>query len=147
MHDAYKYTNTPVSNHLFTGVMTFVMGICAMVRMTRNIPRKLTNASFYSNSDYGVDARIKSQSGYETQAPDISTSDYFTMIKRMAELEDKMNVLSNKPVVMPPEKEETLNNALSRVDALEQELSSAKKVKTCLLPFLNPSMHILTAIM
>lgn len=133
VHDAYKNHERGVgggggNNHLFTGVMTFVMGIVTMVRMTRNMPRKLTDASFYSNSAYGVDAMIKGQSEYETeQASVISRGDYFTLIKRMAELEDKVNVMSNKPAVMPPEKEEMLTNALHRVDKLEQELSSAKK--------------------
>lgn len=129
MNDAYKHSSEGGNNHLFTGVMTFVMGIVTMVRMTRNMPRKLTDASFYSNSAYGVDAMIKGQSDYDqTAQPAVSSYDYFTMVKRMAELEDKMNVLSNKAPVMPPEKEEMLNNALSRVNALEEELSSAKKV-------------------
>ncbi|KAI5669123.1 hypothetical protein M9H77_18976 [Catharanthus roseus] len=128
MNDAYKHSSEGGNNHLFTGVMTFVMGIVTMVRMTRNMPRKLTDASFYSNSAYGVDAMIKGQSDYDqTAQPAVSSYDYFTMVKRMAELEDKMNVLSNKAPVMPPEKEEMLNNALSRVNALEEELSSAKK--------------------
>ncbi|KAL3515142.1 hypothetical protein ACH5RR_022044 [Cinchona calisaya] len=115
------------SNQIFTGVMTFVMGIVTMVRMTRNMPRKITDATFYSNgSVYGVESMIKGHA-YELPAPSISSADYFTMMKRMAELEDKMTVLVNKPQTMPPEKEEKLNNALSRVDALEQELASAKK--------------------
>ncbi|KAM2510184.1 hypothetical protein PS1_034694 [Malus domestica] len=49
------------------------------------------------------------------------------MMKRMAELEEKLNALSSKPAVMPPDKEETLNAALNRVNTLEQELSSTKK--------------------
>lgn len=110
------------NNHIFTGVMTFVMGIVTMVRMTRNMPRKLTDSS-----SYGVDATmIQAPSEYQTL---ISTGDYFTMLKRMAELEEKMNVMTNMPPLMPPEKEEMLQNALNRVDFLEQELSSAKKVK------------------
>jgi hypothetical protein len=51
-----------------------------------------------------------------------------TVLKRMAELEDKVSVLSAKPVSMPPEKEEMLSAALSRVDGLEQELMATKKV-------------------
>ncbi|XP_027105720.2 phosphatidylinositol/phosphatidylcholine transfer protein SFH3 isoform X1 [Coffea arabica] len=125
-HDACK-GNDGFSNQVFTGVMTFVMGIVTMVRMTRNMPRKMTDATFYSNgSMYGVEAMVKGHA-YELPAPAISSADYFTMMKRMAELEDKMSVLGNKSQTMPPEKEEELNNALSRVDALEQELASAKK--------------------
>lgn len=53
-------------------------------------------------------------------------------MKRMAELEEKVTVLSVKPV-MPPEKEEMLNNALTRVSTLEQELGATKKVLVMLL--------------
>ncbi|KAG8368210.1 hypothetical protein BUALT_Bualt15G0021500 [Buddleja alternifolia] len=115
-----------LSNQLFTGVMTFVMGVVTMVRMTKNMPKKLTDATLYSTSMYGVDEMIKGQK-HALPGPTISSDDYFTMMKRMNELEDKVNVLSKKPTTMPPEKEEMLNNALKRVDTLEQELSAAKK--------------------
>uniref|UniRef100_A0A5B7A3Y9 CRAL-TRIO domain-containing protein n=1 Tax=Davidia involucrata TaxID=16924 RepID=A0A5B7A3Y9_DAVIN len=127
MDDACKPTNG-ISNHIFTGVMTFVMGIVTMVRLTRNMPRKLTDATLYSSSMYGVDEMIKGQPHpYQLPEPTISSADYMTVVKRMGELEEKMSVLSAKPVVMPPEKEEMLNATLSRVDALEQQLSATKK--------------------
>lgn len=118
-----------LSNHLLSGVMTLVMGVVTMVRMTRNMPKKLTNATLYSASMYGVDSVFKdeSHSHDSTQAP-ITNEDYFVMMKRMNELEEKVNVLSKKPTSMPPEKEEMLNNALNRVDSLEQALSATKKV-------------------
>ena len=55
----------------------------------------------------------------------------------MAELEDKVSVLIGKPAAMPPETEEMLNGALSRVCTLEEELSAAKKVHTYSLVILN----------
>ena len=105
--------------------MAFILGIVTMVRLTRNMPKKLTEAALYSSSDYYDGEMIK---GHQLSSPAISSTDYMLVIKRMAKLEEKVNVLSNKPAVMPPEKEEMLNVALSRVDALEQELSSTKKV-------------------
>ncbi|KAL8540226.1 hypothetical protein ACS0TY_001706 [Phlomoides rotata] len=114
-----------LSNHLLSGVMTFVMGVVTMVRMTRNMPRKLTDATLYSSSMYGVESVFKGQSD-SPRAP-ITNEDYFVMMKRMNELEEKVNVLSKKPTCMPPEKEEMLNNALKRVDSLEQALSATKK--------------------
>lgn len=127
MDDACKPTEG-ISNHIFTGVMTLVMGVVTMVRMTRNMPRKLTDATLYSSSMYGDDDIVKPQGHpYQLQAPTISTAEYLTMMKRMGDLEEKVLVLSKKPVEMPPEKEEMLNAALSRVDALEQELAAAKK--------------------
>ncbi|KAK2966013.1 hypothetical protein RJ640_017091, partial [Escallonia rubra] len=127
IHDACK-PSEGLSNQIFTGLITFVMGIVTMIRLTRNMPRKLTDATLYSSSLYGDDAMIKGQAHpYQLSAPAISSAEYFTMMKRMGELEEKVTVLSKKPLSMPPEKEEMLNTALTRVDALEQELSAAKK--------------------
>ncbi|KAK4491407.1 hypothetical protein RD792_002152 [Penstemon davidsonii] len=134
VHDSCKGTDG-LSNHLLTGVMTFVMGIVTMVRMTSNMPKKLTDATLYSSSMYGVESMSKGrqESSFElpgtttTTTTTISTSDFLTMMKRMNELEEKVSVLSKKPSTMPPEKEEMLSNALNRVEALEEDLSSAKK--------------------
>ncbi|KAL3651883.1 Phosphatidylinositol/phosphatidylcholine transfer protein sfh12 [Castilleja foliolosa] len=120
-------TSDGLSNNLLTGVMTLVMSVVTMVRMTRNMPKRLTDAAL-SGSIYGVDALIKGQgSAYSLPAPAISNEDYFIMMKRMNELEEKVSVLIKKPSTMPTEKEEMLNNAVNRVDALEQELLATKK--------------------
>ena len=103
--------------------MTFVMGIVTMIRVTRNMPKK----TIYSTPEY-CEERVETSKVQQTSAPAISSADYVTVMKRMAELEDKVNVLLTKPATMPPEKEEMLNAALSRVDALEQELMATKKV-------------------
>lgn len=108
-------------------MMTVVMGIVTMVRMTRNMPKKLTDATLYSSSMYGVDAMIKVQAR-PYDMPNVSMEDYMTMMKRMNELEDRVCTLMKKPAVMPPEKEEILNNAMNRVDTLEQELAATRKV-------------------
>ncbi|CAI8600019.1 unnamed protein product [Vicia faba] len=55
---------------------------------------------------------------------DISSS---STIKRLSELEEKVEKLESKLNVMPPEKEELLNAAVCRVDAVEAELIAAKK--------------------
>ncbi|KAL0422786.1 UNVERIFIED_CONTAM: Phosphatidylinositol/phosphatidylcholine transfer protein SFH3 [Sesamum latifolium] len=117
-----------LSNHIFTGVLTFVMGVVTMVRMTRNMPRKLTDANLYSNSVHSHDDMIKSRAHtYDSPEAGISRADYLIMMKRMNELEEKLSTLCNKPADMPPENEEMLQSALNRVDKLEQELSETKK--------------------
>jgi hypothetical protein len=123
-YDACKAPQA-ISSPLFTGVMALVTGIVTMIRVTRNVPRKMTDATIYSSPVYCDDTAVKS---LEHQSPAISSADYMTVLKRMAELEDKVSVLSAKPVSMPPEKEEMLSAALSRVDGLEQELMATKKV-------------------
>ncbi|XP_055807579.1 phosphatidylinositol/phosphatidylcholine transfer protein SFH6-like isoform X2 [Solanum dulcamara] len=49
------------------------------------------------------------------------------VLKKLGELEDKVNTLQEKPSEMPYEKEELLNAAVCRVDALEAELIATKK--------------------
>ncbi|KAB5547598.1 hypothetical protein DKX38_011004 [Salix brachista] len=122
-YDACKAPQA-ISSPLFTGVMALVTGVVTMIKVTRNVPRKLTDATIYSKPDYCDESSVN---GREQQSQAISSADYMTVLKRMAELEDKVSVLSAKPVSMPPEKEEMLNAAISRVDALEQELMATKK--------------------
>ncbi|GER28572.1 Sec14p-like phosphatidylinositol transfer family protein [Striga asiatica] len=50
-----------------------------------------------------------------------------SVVKRLTELEDKFDTLQSKPYEMPYEKEELLNAAVYRVDALEAELIATKK--------------------
>ncbi|XP_057788265.1 phosphatidylinositol/phosphatidylcholine transfer protein SFH12-like [Salvia miltiorrhiza] len=116
------------SNQIFTGVLTFVMGVVTMVRMTRNMPRRLTDATLYSSSMRSVDDMMKTRPPvYESPEAAVSRADYLIMMKRMNELEEKMSIVCQKPPTMAPEKEEMLNNALTRIDALEQDLQEAKK--------------------
>ncbi|KAK9287433.1 hypothetical protein L1049_015854 [Liquidambar formosana] len=126
MHD-FKDSHG-ISNQIFTGIMAIVMGIITMIRLSRNMPKKLLDANLYSSHVHCVDTTMK---GHETslklQAPAISSTEYFAVMKRMAELEEKVTALSAKPATMPPEKEEMLSVAISRVNTLEQELSATKK--------------------
>jgi len=124
--DSFKI-HEKVNSQIFTGMMAFVMGLITMVRMTRNMPKRLTDANFYSNTVYsGGDFKSEDSSDQLTN-PTISAQEFMTVMKRMAELEDKMGNM-NTTTCMPPEKEEMLNAAISRADALEQELMATKKV-------------------
>lgn len=133
MHDDSKNPDG-LSNQIFTGVMTLVMGVVTMVRLTRNMPKKLTDATLYSSSMRGVDEMEKDQDQhYKVPAPaPVPNTDFLAVMKRMNELEDKVIRLSQKPASMPPEKEDLLNAALARVDNLEQELTATKKVLLCI---------------
>lgn len=51
-----------------------------------------------------------------------------SVLKKLCELEEKVETLQAKPSEMPYEKEELLNAAVCRVDALEAELIATKKV-------------------
>lgn len=89
--------------------------------------RNFTDAGFYSGN------AMKNGQAYQFPETVVSVTEYLNMMKRMGYLEEKLITLSKEPTTMPPEKEEQLNNALSRVDALEQELNATKKVLITLL--------------
>ncbi|XP_019454194.1 PREDICTED: phosphatidylinositol/phosphatidylcholine transfer protein SFH3-like isoform X2 [Lupinus angustifolius] len=99
------------SNPFVGLIMAIITGIITMMRLTKDMPKKTTGVVNYDET------MMKA-------APTISIDNHMDMIKRMVELEEKVNVLSMRPE-MPPEMEELLNNALSRVTTLEQELASA----------------------
>lgn len=59
------------------------------------------------------------------------------LVQKFCELEGKVNMLLAKSCVMPNEKEELLNAAVCRVDGLEAELISTKKVINKCISFLK----------
>ncbi|KAD4179110.1 hypothetical protein E3N88_27701 [Mikania micrantha] len=124
--DAYKAANDGFGNHIFTGMMTFMMGVMTMVRMTKTMPKKLTETSHHHSPVY--EEPIRQRPGpYQLQSAGISTAEYLSMMKRLGDLEEKVIILTDRPVEMPPEKEEMLNNALNRIESLEIELAATKK--------------------
>ncbi|GKV42798.1 hypothetical protein SLEP1_g50166 [Rubroshorea leprosula] len=63
-----------------------------------------------------------------SSSPSLSQEDLLSsVLKRLGELEEKVDMLQAKPSEMPYEKEELLNAAVCRVDALEAELIATKK--------------------
>ncbi|KAK8478230.1 hypothetical protein V6N11_046745 [Hibiscus sabdariffa] len=110
-----------LSSPLFNGVMTFVMGVATMVKVTRNMPIKPALPA--------PETTVKIEE-IPAQAPQpcITPNELESVMKRMAELEARLVAINMQSTTMPPEKEEMLNSALSRADALEQELMATKKV-------------------
>ncbi|KAK9113067.1 hypothetical protein Scep_020586 [Stephania cephalantha] len=124
VHDPCKMPEG-FSTQILGGIMAFVMGIVTMVRLTRNMPKKLVDANLYSSSMYCVDTMMKNEK--QLPAPAISNSEYYAMMKRMSDLEDKVTLLRRKPVTMPAEKEAMLEAAVSRIDALEEQLMATQR--------------------
>ncbi|CAL9137966.1 unnamed protein product [Musa acuminata var. zebrina] len=111
------------SNQIVSGVMAFVMGIVTMMRVGRATPRKIANADINDAIPMLKGQMHQSQ----LPAPTVSAAEFSSVLKRLGELEEKVSVLSTKPAEMAPEKEEMLNAAVMRVDALEAELAATKK--------------------
>ncbi|XP_028553857.1 phosphatidylinositol/phosphatidylcholine transfer protein SFH8-like [Dendrobium catenatum] len=61
-------------------------------------------------------------------APGLKDADLLSsVLKRLGELEEKIDILQSKPSEMPHEKEELLNASVRHVDALEVELIATKQ--------------------
>ncbi|KAK9000445.1 hypothetical protein V6N11_080945 [Hibiscus sabdariffa] len=113
-----------MSTNMFGGLMSFVISIMTMIRLSRNMPRKLRETDLYGGQVYHAKPMITGR--VADQSP-VSSNDYVAMEKRMAKLEEAVSFLMRKPATMPPEKEEILNEALRKVGVLEEELAAAKK--------------------
>lgn len=81
--------------------------------------KNICEASFDSPKE---EIRAPSPTSAFTQSDLLSS-----VMKRLVELEEKVDTLQAKPSEMPYEKEELLNAAVCRVDALEAELIATKK--------------------
>ncbi|KAJ8762187.1 hypothetical protein K2173_007342 [Erythroxylum novogranatense] len=65
---------------------------------------------------------------YPSPSPSLTEVDVLpSVLKRLGELEEKVDMLQTRPFKMPCEKEELLNAAVCRVDGLEAELIATKK--------------------
>ncbi|CAF1709980.1 unnamed protein product [Brassica napus] len=96
--------------YLYGSMMALLMGIVGVMRLTKNMPRKLTQGNVYPD---GV-----------TVMP---TQEYRAMVKRMTDLEEKCKSMEAAQVAISMEREKVLDAALRRVDQLELQLSETKK--------------------
>ncbi|KAL0904446.1 hypothetical protein M5K25_026562 [Dendrobium thyrsiflorum] len=106
---------------VFTGFMAFVMGVVTMAKMSKNLRRKIMDEHDVCNSN-----EMEKRHGLAAK-PTVSMSEYSMVMKRLEELEQKVNDLSKK-AEPSPEKEEMLKSAMYRVATLESELAATRKV-------------------
>jgi hypothetical protein len=96
---------------LILGLLAFIVSVLRV--MTKRFPHQ--NISFHHH-------RAEDPQGY------VENGNPSFMLQRLGELEEKVWALEAKPPQVPLGNEETLNAAVYRVDALEAELISMKKV-------------------
>lgn len=129
----------------FVAIFTFARSIA--LRMTKG--KQDTESDCVQNMPKitvgGDDSIAKEESRPPSPAPRLTKAEVISSaLKRLGELEEKVDMLQSKPNVMPYEKEELLNAAVYRVDALEAELIATKKVNCMSLTKLK-SHHLLQA--
>ncbi|KAM0028876.1 putative CRAL-TRIO lipid binding domain, CRAL/TRIO domain, CRAL/TRIO domain superfamily [Helianthus debilis subsp. tardiflorus] len=104
-------------------LMAFFMTVVALFRSTMTrVTKKLYDVHVTSE-----DVREEPDQTSTTAPSAVETEVVSSVLKRLGELENKVDTLKAKPSEMPYEKEELLNAAVCRVDALEAELIATKK--------------------
>lgn len=114
-------------------LMSFLMTLFAFFysaasRMSKKLPdTQLENVQ--TIQEFTFDAMLpKEEFRPPSPTPSFTETELLsTVLKRLGELEEKVDTLKAKPSEMPYEKEELLNAAVCRVDALEAELIATKK--------------------
>ncbi|PPD74854.1 hypothetical protein GOBAR_DD28214 [Gossypium barbadense] len=110
-------------------IMTFFMTLYTLLRSVAcHITRKLPGTVSGHCQNITELTPGATQKEEHSPSPPLSQADLLSsVLKRLVELEEKVDTLQAKPSVMPYDKEELLNAAVCRVDALEAELIAAKK--------------------
>lgn len=117
---------------VMASLMTMLMTILMFLRsLTCYVTKKLPDASLHQ--DHGIQEIsfldvAKEEDRPPSPGPALTETEIVSCVsKRLCDLEEKVSTLQAKPSEMPVEKEELLNAAICRVDALEAELISTKK--------------------
>ncbi|KAG1347051.1 putative Bifunctional nuclease 2 [Cocos nucifera] len=111
----------------------FVMTLFTLLRsitshVTKKLPERKTFDLDNSYPEYALDPSPKEEFRPPSPSPGYTEADLLSsVLKRLGELEGKVDMLQAKPSELPYEKEELLNAAVRRVDALEAELITTKK--------------------
>ncbi|KAK1614544.1 hypothetical protein QYE76_020061 [Lolium multiflorum] len=118
-------------DQILPALMAFVLAIVTLLRSVKDIGTKRLsdkNEPEEQSSELYHDSFPKPEFRPPSPSPGFVESDLFSLVlQRLAQLEEKVQTLQEKPSEMPCEKEELLNAAVRRVDALEAELIVTKK--------------------
>lgn len=128
LHGTFEGLRAQIITWLTFLIMTLFAMLCSVPsKMARRISNQSSKHDDY-HVEYPQEQEYKEEFRPPSPAPSYTEKDVLSsMLRRLGELEDKVQVLETKPSEMPFEKEELLNAAVRRVDALEAELISTKK--------------------
>ncbi|CAN6277482.1 unnamed protein product [Urochloa humidicola] len=117
-------------NKAVATLMACLMAIVMLVRSVKDLATKRLPYKTESEESYSTlyPDSTKEEFRPPSPTPGFAEADLFAaVLQRLGELEGKIQTLQEKPSEMPCEKEELLNAAVRRVDALEAELIVTKK--------------------
>ncbi|KAJ4963822.1 hypothetical protein NE237_023761 [Protea cynaroides] len=126
-----KETTEGICARIIAMVMVFFMTVYAFFcSVTCRLTKKLPEVSHHDNNVPSLALASVSKKEFCPPSPTPGFSEAVllsSVLKKLGELEEKVDTLQAKPSEMPYEKEELLNAAVCRVDALEAELIATKK--------------------
>ncbi|KAE8716880.1 Phosphatidylinositol/phosphatidylcholine transfer protein SFH4 [Hibiscus syriacus] len=116
-----------ILSRIMLTIMAFFMTLYTLLHsVSCHITRKLPDT--VSDRCQNVDATQQAESRLPSPTPPFTQGDLLSsVLKRLGELEERVDTFQAKPSEMPYEKEELLNAAVCRVDTLEAELIATKK--------------------
>ncbi|GAB4837882.1 Phosphatidylinositol/phosphatidylcholine transfer protein sfh8 [Ancistrocladus abbreviatus] len=126
-----KKTPEGIHARVMVMLMAFFMTLLTVLhsaasRLTKRLPA--VSHKHELMPELTLDAAPKEESRPPSPPPAFTQADLLSnVLKRLGELEEKVDTLQSRPSEMPCEKEELLNAAVCRVDALEAELIATKK--------------------
>ncbi|KAB5568218.1 hypothetical protein DKX38_002011 [Salix brachista] len=123
-------TSKGISVRTWAVLLTFFITLLAFFRSMAIWKAKKHSASDSASgiTDQTFESAPKEESRPPSPAPGFTEADLLSSVmKRLGELEQKVDTLQTTPFQMPCEKEELLNASVYRVDALEAELIATKK--------------------
>lgn len=118
-------------DQIVAALMAFLMTIVMLARSAKDLAVRRLPYKNESEENYSTlypDSIRKEEFRPPSPSPGFVEADLFAaVLQRLGELEEKVRTLQEKPSEMPCKKEELLNAAVRRVDALEAELIVTKK--------------------
>ncbi|CAI0437962.1 unnamed protein product [Linum tenue] len=125
-------TSGAIHVRIWVAVLAFFMTVLTLVR---SLPSRFGKTSsemlsehYRASAELAINEPEKELNRPPSPTPVYTDADLLpSVLKRLGELEEKVDTLQAKPSEMPYEKEELLNAAVCRVDALEAELIATKK--------------------
>ncbi|KAJ6336195.1 hypothetical protein OIU77_026031 [Salix suchowensis] len=133
-------TSKGISVRTWAVLLTFFIKLLAFFRSMAIWKAKKHSASDSASgiTDQTFESAPKEESRPPSPAPGFTEADLLSSVmKRLGELEQKVDTLQTTPFQMPCEKEELLNASVYRVDALEAELIATKKVTAVLFRYFS----------
>ncbi|XP_054786535.1 phosphatidylinositol/phosphatidylcholine transfer protein SFH6-like isoform X2 [Prosopis cineraria] len=121
-----------IRTRIWVALTVFFLTLLTLFQsVARDVTKKLTTGS--ANDGQGTSEPTLDPTNRDCHLPSpcpaaLTYADQLSfMLMKLGELEEKVDTLQSKPSEMPNEKEELLNAAVCRVDALEAELIATKK--------------------